>query len=47
MKKINAMTEDIIIADTLPIAISFPLSIAPFSGINRPIRQIKVIKTAI
>jgi hypothetical protein len=47
MKKNNAITEEIIIADILPTAISLPLSIAPFSGINRPIRQIKVTKTAI
>ena len=47
MKKINAITELIIIADTLPTAISLPLSIAPFSGINRPIIKKKVTKTAI
>ena len=47
LKKIKAVIDDIIIAETLPTAISFPLSIAPLRGINRPTRQIKVAKTAI
>ncbi len=46
MKKIKAITDDAIIAETLPTARSFPLSIAPFKGMNNPIRQMKVARTA-
>ena len=46
-KKTNAIKDETIIAETLPTARSFPLSIAPLSGINRPTRQTKVTKTAI
>ena len=46
MKKIKAITDDAIIAETLPTARSFPLSIAPFKGMNSPKRQINVAKTA-
>ena len=46
MKKIKAITDDAIIAETLPTARSFPLSIAPFKGMNSPKRQINVAKTS-
>ena len=42
-----AVIEVKIISETLTIPIVSSLPIAPFNGINNPIRQIKVNKTAI
>ena len=43
-EKIKAMTDDAIIAETLPTARSFPLSIAPFKGMNRSYKTNKGCK---